>query len=167
MRPLRILAVLALLVLPGAPAFAISGGTLTDVTFDCDSITVTFTDVTFDRDNTGANEEASSIVITDGNNNVLFSDGGTNPVGSVQPGSTQTLPYTSAAVVNPIRVLLTSSAGNGFPLQTVWDAVGDCPDLPASGVPTAPVTALGALLLGLIVSGSLLLRRRRATAVHP
>jgi len=90
----------------------------------------------WDRNTTGTGREILRFLITDGAGTVLYSRDFTRAVGYGQypPG----FAYTTAPAYNPIRFLVTSPAGNGFPEQVLYDITGECPGLPLYEQPGNP-----------------------------
>lgn len=131
-----------------APVHAVTGGDATQVTFGCANVRVSYDAFRYDRDNTGAatgghlGAELLTMTVTDGAGNVLLSTRQVGLVGDTSGAFTGTYVYGQPPIANPIRVVMVSDAGNGFPEQVVWDATGNCSTL----VPTAPVMTKGAFV---------------------
>jgi hypothetical protein len=90
---------------------------------------------TYNRDNTGSGQESNGIIVTDGQGNILVSNGGNNPV----PGSTTIeapwcFTYHTAPLSNPITIQLISPAGNEYSKQIAYQTTGTCQGL--SSIPT-------------------------------
>jgi hypothetical protein len=118
------------LILTATPVAAVSGSAVLGFTVECDFFSVSYSDVIFDRDNTGAGEEAFSFAITDGSGNVLLAGADTRLLGDTIPAQTEDFGYIVAPISNPIRFVLQSEAGNGFPQQIIWQLTGLSPCLP-------------------------------------
>lgn len=129
---LVLVSLFGLLLVGAGLAYAISGAAVVSYSFGCASATMQHTAALFDRNNTGANVEAYSIVITDGAGNIVFSGTSNRSVGFTIPETTEDFDYMAAPVSNPLRLRLYSHAGNGLPEQTIWDLTGDSPCLPPS-----------------------------------
>jgi len=87
--------------------------------------------VLWDRDTAagGQNTENLKYLVTDGAGKVLFSFDDIRSVGST--ANPVGFSYTAAPDFNPIRLLLTSPAGNGLPEQVLFDLTGECAGLPS------------------------------------
>mgnify|MGYP001139950008 CR=1 FL=1 len=100
-------------------------------TADCDGFTSQGGGIIFNRDNTGQGREVIVITAVDGNGNTIFGPVEESSfVGSslyIAPGIT--FPYAAAPAANPIRVTVTSPAGNGFGEQVVYATLGSCATL--------------------------------------
>lgn len=96
----------------------------------CDSFINIEGSVALDRDNTGAGREMLNITATDALGNVLFSADESFIVGGslIYPVGAK-FDYAFAPQANPIRVQLTSVAGNGLPSQVVYATLGSCSTL--------------------------------------
>ena len=91
----------------------------------------------WDRDTTGDGRETLTFLVTDGAGTVLYSRSWTRAVGYGQ--SAPSFNYATAPAYNPIRFLVTSPAGNGFPEQVVYDITGSCAGLPVYEEPAPAI----------------------------
>jgi len=99
-------------------------------TADCNGFTSNGGGIIFNRDNTGQGRELIVITAVDGNGNTIFAAEESSFVGSslyIAPGIT--FRYASAPTANPIRVTVTSPAGNGLGEQVVYAVLGSCNSL--------------------------------------
>lgn len=140
--------------LVASPASAISGGGLTATTWGCESVVLTHSTLTFDRDNTGSGRERYVIDIVDGIGTSLRHYDIARDVGVVLSPATVNTAFSNAPVANPLRITLTSIAGNGFDAQVVWDETGTCAGL-GYGHPPVTVPADFTVVAGGSLSGSL------------
>ena len=87
----------------------------------------------WDRDTSGTGLETLLYEVTDGDGTTLFHYPDIRGVGAV--AWTVSFGYYEAPDSNPIHLLITSPAGNGFPEQVLVDITGDCEDLPTASAP--------------------------------
>ena len=114
-------------------------------TADCDGFTSQGGGIIFNRDNTGQGREVIVITAVDGAGNTIFGPVEESSfVGSslyIAPGITFNSAATPAA--NPIRVTVTSPAGNGFGEQVVYATLGSCDTLEFVAAPEDDTNADG------------------------
>jgi hypothetical protein len=107
------------------------------VTIGCTSWSNNTYQLTLDRNNTGAGNENFSVVVTDGDGTVLYSQAYTGyPVGGPYNVPAASANYTTAPDSNPITLSVISAAGNGFDEQISYTTSGSCDDLDGDGSPT-------------------------------
>jgi hypothetical protein len=88
---------------------------------------------TYDRDNTGTDAESNGIVVTDGQGNVLYTNGGASAVpGTYTIQGPWCVTYNTAPKSNPITIQLISPAGNGYSEQIAYQTTGTC----STAIPT-------------------------------
>lgn len=83
---------------------------------------------TYDRDTSGTGNETLRYEVIDGDGTILFSVDDTLPVGSVP--TMVGFSYSVSPDYNPIRFVLSSPAGNGFPEQILVSITNNCAGLP-------------------------------------
>jgi len=121
---------------------------------------------TFDRDNTGSGQESNGIIVTDGQGNILVSDGGNSPV----PGTTTTktpwcYTYNTAPKSNPITIQLISPAGNGYSKQIAYQTTGTCQGLPFATTSVPTMTEWGMIIFMVLAGlGAVYYMRRQRRA---
>lgn len=112
-------------------------------TIGCDGFTSAGGAMLLTRDNTGSNREAFTIAAVDSAGNTVFAPlSNTVVVGSrVSFGEGTLYAWTTPPAANPITMTITSEAGNGLPVQTVYTATGACANLPSAAPGSAPARA--------------------------
>lgn len=137
MRQLRQLLFVALVVLiaiamgrPFTPAQAIVYPSPPVYGITCTGITQSngAASVQWDRNTSGTGTENLRYLVTDGAGTELFIYDDIRSVGSAAIPTA--FGYFTLPSYNPIRLLLTSPAGNGFPEQVLFDITGECEGLP-------------------------------------
>ena len=116
---------------------------------------------TFDRDNTGNGLESNGIRVTDGNGNLLYTNGGASPVPSTTTiAGSWCITYNTPPQSNPITIQFISAAGNGFNSQIAYETSGICQGI--SSVPT--LTEWGIVILTVLLGASSIyyLKRRKS-----
>jgi len=153
-------AIALLLFVSEAQAITYAGTTA----FTCTDFTAAGTgSSTLNRDNTGLGEESFEITVTDGGGGTLYDQTFQNALGTYAGGLIGTTPYTSAPHFNPLKITVTSLAGNGLPALVGYTATGSCAGLPvfnAAGIPASSTNGLIGLAILLLGAGLVAVRRR-------
>jgi hypothetical protein len=119
-------AAVATVVIPASPASAmVYNG---PATFGCETFD-TSGPVVADRDNTGINQERIQVDVFDGTEAVIYSEQFQNFLGNYN-GLLSTQAYEELPTANPLRLVVTSLAGNGLDAQLVFEATGTCNEVP-------------------------------------
>jgi hypothetical protein len=153
---------------PGAPAPAgpqvnEQNTYLGTTVFTCTDFTAAGTGADIlDRDNTGTGEETVNIHVTDGAGTVLYDLTFTNTLGTYAGGLINTTLYVTPPLVNPLKMTVTSLAGNGLGEEVDYVATGVCSGLPVwPAIPTLSSGGMAALALLLGAFAFVALRRAR------